>query len=159
MRILIQAIAMAVASAGVRAADDFAALRAGMIKEFAALTVDAGAETSRHAFDARIMMAMQKVPRHEFVPPERAHNAYENRPPLIGYARTISQPYIVALMTKVSGQIRGSAFYDAGIAAANPSIRLSGGYQRLKLRTSCPLRTAPATAHAAPVAGLAILNT
>jgi len=95
---------MAVASAGVRAADDFAAQRAGMVKEFAALTVDAGAETSRHAFDARVMVAMQKVPRHEFVPPERARNAYENRPLLIGYAQTISQPYIVALIRFVNRQ-------------------------------------------------------
>jgi protein-L-isoaspartate(D-aspartate) O-methyltransferase len=99
MRILIPAIAMALASASVRAADDFAALRAGMVKEIAALTVDAGAGRGRHAFDARVMAAMEKVPRHEFVPPEQARDAYENRPLPIGYGQTISQPYIVALMT------------------------------------------------------------
>ena len=45
------------------------------------------------------MAAMEQVPRHEFVPPEQEHNAYENRPLPIGYGQTISQPYIVALMT------------------------------------------------------------
>jgi len=39
------------------------------------------------------------VPRHEFVPPEQRGNAYDNRPLPIGYGQTISQPYIVALMT------------------------------------------------------------
>ncbi|GAB7541296.1 protein-L-isoaspartate(D-aspartate) O-methyltransferase [Cupriavidus sp. 8B] len=99
MRILIPAIAWAAVSAGVRAADDFAPLRTRMVKEVAALTVDTSIETGRHAFDARVMAAMEKVPRHKFVPPEQEHNAYENRPLPIGYGQTISQPYIVALMT------------------------------------------------------------
>lgn len=99
LHMLIPAIALAVASAGVRAADDFASLRTLMVKEIAALSVHTGAETGRHAFDARVMAAMEKVPRHQFVPPEQEGNAYENRPLPIGYGQTISQPYIVALMT------------------------------------------------------------
>ena len=46
-----------------------------------------------------VMEAMGKVPRHEFVPDLLRSKAYENRPLPIGYGQTISQPYIVALMT------------------------------------------------------------
>lgn len=55
--------------------------------------------TGRDALDARVMQAMRKVPRAEFVPPDMRHAAYENRPLPIGRGQTISQPYIVALMT------------------------------------------------------------
>lgn len=53
----------------------------------------------KEALDPRVMAAMAKVPRHEFVPLTRRRNAYENRPLPIGYGQTISQPYIVAIMT------------------------------------------------------------
>jgi protein-L-isoaspartate(D-aspartate) O-methyltransferase len=99
LRILIPAIALVWLYSGVHAADDFALRRARMVKEIAALTADTGTETGRHAIDARVMAAMEQVPRHKFVPPEQEHNAYENRPLPIGYGQTISQPYIVALMT------------------------------------------------------------
>jgi protein-L-isoaspartate(D-aspartate) O-methyltransferase len=46
-----------------------------------------------------VMQSMAQVPRHEFVPEHLRYAAYENRPPSIGYGQTISQPYIVALMT------------------------------------------------------------
>ncbi len=99
LRILIPAIVLVWLYSGVHAADDFALRRARMVKEIAALTADSGTETGRHAIDARVMAAMEQVPRHKFVPPEQEHNAYENRPLPIGYGQTISQPYIVALMT------------------------------------------------------------
>ena len=51
------------------------------------------------ALDTRVMEAMAKVPRHEFVPERLRSRAYENRPLPIGYGQTISQPYIVAVMT------------------------------------------------------------
>ncbi len=47
----------------------------------------------------RVLEAMGKVPRHELVPAELRVAAYDNRPLAIGYGQTISQPYIVALMT------------------------------------------------------------
>jgi len=46
-----------------------------------------------------VMQAMRKVPRHEFVPDDQRAMAYANGPVYIGYGQTISQPYIVALMT------------------------------------------------------------
>ena len=50
--------------------------------------------------DPAVIQAMRAVPRHRFVPPEYRDQAYENHPLPIGYGQTISQPYIVALMTK-----------------------------------------------------------
>nr|WP_210164749.1 protein-L-isoaspartate O-methyltransferase [Bradyrhizobium elkanii] len=53
----------------------------------------------KSAFDERVMTAMGKVPRHEFVPIELQPYAYENIPLPIGFGKTISQPFIVAVMT------------------------------------------------------------
>ena len=55
--------------------------------------------TGRRALDARVMAALQKVPRHAFVPDQLQDSAYINDPLPIGYGQTISQPYIVAVMT------------------------------------------------------------
>ncbi|BCG05174.1 protein-L-isoaspartate O-methyltransferase (plasmid) [Paraburkholderia sp. PGU19] len=99
LRTLIPAIALVWMSSGVHAADDFAPLRAKMIKDIAELTTETFAETGRPAIDSRVLAAMDRVPRHQFVPPGEERNAYENRPLPIGYGQTISQPYIVAMMT------------------------------------------------------------
>ena len=50
--------------------------------------------------DPRVLAAMKKVPRHEFVPEKVREHAYENRPLPIGLSQTISQPYIVAIMSE-----------------------------------------------------------
>ena len=55
--------------------------------------------TGRAKFSDRVMAAMKAVPRHEFVKPSDVVAAYVNRPQAIGHGQTISQPYIVALMT------------------------------------------------------------
>jgi protein-L-isoaspartate(D-aspartate) O-methyltransferase len=57
------------------------------------------AETGKETFSDPVMEAIGKVPRHEFVPVELQSYAYLNRPLPIGYGKTISQPFIVALMT------------------------------------------------------------
>jgi protein-L-isoaspartate(D-aspartate) O-methyltransferase len=55
---------------------------------------------ARGVKDARTLDAMRKVPRHLFVPPELASEAYADHPLPIGHRQTISQPYIVAFMTE-----------------------------------------------------------
>lgn len=52
--------------------------------------------------DRRVLDVMARVPRHAFVPAAQRSHAYENRPLPIGYGQTISQPYIVALMTDLA---------------------------------------------------------
>jgi protein-L-isoaspartate(D-aspartate) O-methyltransferase len=51
--------------------------------------------------DARVLQVMERVPRHEFVLPEDRAQAYNDHPLPIGFGQTISQPYIVALMTEL----------------------------------------------------------
>jgi protein-L-isoaspartate(D-aspartate) O-methyltransferase len=55
----------------------------------------------RGVTDQEVLEAMERVPRHEFVPSEYHSQAYADRPLPIGYGQTISQPYIVALMTEL----------------------------------------------------------
>ncbi len=50
--------------------------------------------------DQRVLAVMSSIPREKFVPPEVRHLAYEDKPLPIGYEQTISQPYIIALMTE-----------------------------------------------------------
>ena len=50
--------------------------------------------------DRRVLAAMSRVPREQFLPPDMRSHAYEDRPLPIGWQQTISQPYIIALMTE-----------------------------------------------------------
>ena len=79
--------------------DSFAELRQQMIAVIVAETVFASGEIGKAALDARVLDAMAKMPRHEFVPVELRGYAYANSPLPIGCSKTISQPFIVALMT------------------------------------------------------------
>ncbi|MGF6408644.1 hypothetical protein OKW37_000314 [Paraburkholderia sp. MM5482-R2] len=99
LRTLIPAIALVWMPCGIHAADDFAPRRAKMINDIADLTAETFSATGRPAIDPRVLDAMDQVPRHQFVRPGEERDAYENRPLPIGYGQTISQPYIVALMT------------------------------------------------------------
>jgi protein-L-isoaspartate(D-aspartate) O-methyltransferase len=58
---------------------------------------------SRDIRDPRLLDAMRRTPRHLFIPPRDRHLAYTDGPLLIGHNQTISQPYIVALMTELLG--------------------------------------------------------
>ncbi len=73
--------------------------RNGMISSIEREVYETRFYLDKSEFDQRVMQAMAKVPRHEFVPEDQLANAYLNRPLPIGYGQTISQPYIVALMT------------------------------------------------------------
>jgi protein-L-isoaspartate(D-aspartate) O-methyltransferase len=80
-------------------AEEFEAMRRQMVAEICAHTVQLRETIGKSAFDGRVMAAMEKVPRHEFVPIEFQAYAYANIPIPIGFGKTISQPFIVALMT------------------------------------------------------------
>jgi len=86
-------------------ADEYANLRLAM--------VEAQIE-ARGVSDARVLAAMRRVPRHEFVPEELRAAAYEDRPLPIGHAQTISQPYIVAAMTELARIEPGSRVLEVG---------------------------------------------
>jgi protein-L-isoaspartate(D-aspartate) O-methyltransferase len=81
--------------------------------------------------DSRVLEAMRVVPRHEFIPPELREQAYEDTPLPIGDGQTISQPYMVALMTEAL-QLRpgervleigtGSGYQAAILAQMNAEV-------------------------------------
>ncbi len=79
--------------------EQFAELRQHMIMEITSITVMVGERIGKYNLDARVMEVMGRVARHEFVPIEIQPYAYLDRPLPIGYDKTISQPFIVALMT------------------------------------------------------------
>ena len=56
----------------------------------------------KDVLDSRVTAALEKVPRHEFIPAANRALAYDNRPQPIGHGQTISQPYIVAVMTDMA---------------------------------------------------------
>ena len=70
-----------------------------MRKEIEQLALDTAYATQRRKFSERVLAAMETVPRHLFVPEKQKKLAYRNSPLPIGNGQTISQPYMVALMT------------------------------------------------------------
>lgn len=80
-------------------AEHFAVLHQHMLAEISAGTLLVSGLIGKAALDERVMTAMGKVLRHEFVPIELKPFAYANVPLPIGFDKTISQPFIVALMT------------------------------------------------------------
>jgi len=107
-------------------ADAFARLRQAMIAEIAVHTIYASARIGKAALSRRVMEVMETVPRHVFVPIELQPYAYANTPLPIGFDKTISQPFIVALMTDMLDiqpedtvlEIGTGLGYQATIAAA-----------------------------------------
>ena len=80
-------------------AADLSHLRQGMLAQIAALTIYDSVPLGKAALDRRVMEALAEVPRHEFVPLELQSVAYFDGPLPIGFGKTISQPFIVAVMT------------------------------------------------------------
>lgn len=78
--------------------------------------------------DQKLLMVMQKTPRHLFVPDNMQEYAYEDRPLPIGYNQTISQPYIVALMTEAANLHPDSKVLEIGTGS---------GYQAAILAELC----------------------
>jgi protein-L-isoaspartate(D-aspartate) O-methyltransferase len=82
--------------------DDMTAARVALVAEVADEVSGTGRWLGKEALDPRVMAALGKVPRHEFIPEANRALAYENRPQPIGHGQTISQPYIVAIMTDMA---------------------------------------------------------
>ncbi len=75
------------------------AARDRLLAEIEANARETESWTGRPRFSDAVMAAMARVPRHQFVRPDDIAAAYANRPQAIGFGQTISQPYIVALMS------------------------------------------------------------
>src|SRR5690349_3521281 len=81
------------------AADDRTAEREAMVETIRRHARTAATVLGVEEIHPAVVQAMRSVPRHAFVPPDQQPYAYEDRPLPIGHGQTISQPFIVALMT------------------------------------------------------------
>ena len=81
------------------AESEFDTMREEMVEVIAAYALLSSDRTQKEQFDSRVMEAIARVPRHDYVPDELQDVAYANIPLPIGHGKTISQPFIVALMT------------------------------------------------------------
>ncbi len=88
--------------------------RARMVELIAAEVAETSHWLGKDELDPRVMAALAEVPRHAFVPAHSRGAAYENRPLPIGHGQTISQPYIVAIMTDLSGAGPGRKVLEVG---------------------------------------------
>lgn len=97
--------------------DPFDNLRRQMMAEIVAEAVLTAGHTGRAAFGERVMRIIGGMPRHEFLPVELQPYAYLNRPLPIGYEKTVSQPFIVALMTDLLEPEEGDVVLEIGSGA------------------------------------------
>ncbi len=88
-----------VQAAGSATGDEFRQQRLDLVEVIQADVRRTSSHLDRELLDERVLDAMREVPRHLFVPMGSQDQAYENRPLAIGHGQTISQPYIVAIMT------------------------------------------------------------
>jgi protein-L-isoaspartate(D-aspartate) O-methyltransferase len=107
-------------------ADEFEAERERLVWEIQEDVIRTSAYIGRRSFDERVMAAIGQVPRHLFVPPEMVSSAYENRPLPIGHGQTISQPYIVALMTDLLEPEARDRVLEIGTGSGYQAAVLSG---------------------------------
>jgi protein-L-isoaspartate(D-aspartate) O-methyltransferase len=105
-------------------------LRADSQDNYADLRLEMVARQMRHRdiYDERVLRALEKVPRHLFVDETFRESAYEDQPLPIGFGQTISQPYIVALMTQLARPTPESRALDVGTGS---------GYQAAVLGELC----------------------
>ena len=111
--------------------DLFDNLRAQMMAEIAAEAALTAGHTGVAAFSERVMRVIGNVPRHEFVPVELQPYAYLNRPLPIGYEKTVSQPFIVALMTDLLDVKAGDVVLEIGAGAGYQAAILAELAQRV----------------------------
>ena len=108
------AAALAVAAAPACAQVDADVQRRAMVDEIDQMVRATSRNIGKSSLDDAVMRAVAEVPRHEFVPAEYRMLAYVNRPLPIGQGQTISQPYIVALMTDLAAVDGGSRVLEIG---------------------------------------------
>jgi len=119
------------APAAERQSDPHAIARARMVAEQL---------RARDIVDPEVLAVMGRVPRHEFVPPGLREYAYSDGPLPIGHEQTISQPYIVALMTQLARPRAGARALDIGTGSGYQAAvlaELTG--QVYSIEILCPL--------------------
>jgi protein-L-isoaspartate(D-aspartate) O-methyltransferase len=120
---MIRALVLAPLLLAAAPAPDRTAERELMVLTVANMAETAGLRSRR--IDPAVLRAMREVQRHLFVPEEALPSAYENRPLPIGHDQTISQPYIVALMTDLLEPRPGDTVLEVGTGSGYQAAILS----------------------------------
>lgn len=105
--------------------DDYAQARASMLAEITALVIFNCGRLGKAALNRRVLEALGDVPRHAFVPAELQACAYADTPLPIGCGKTISQPFIVAVMTDLLDPRPGDRVLDIGTGLGYQTAILS----------------------------------
>ena len=103
----------------------FEQARNKLVKEIEADVQQTSIYLDKEALDPRVMKSMATVPRHQFVPLKQRPFAYQNRPLPIGHGQTISQPYIVAIMTDLIKPKPGDRVLEIGTGSGYQAAILS----------------------------------
>lgn len=121
-RYLAIVLALVFSGALAQEASEFAEMRRTLAETIEQAVNEARKQTGGAPIDKRVIAAMDKVPRHEFAPPDLRPYAYLDRPLTVGPGpdSTISQPSLVAIMTDLLGIKRGEKVLEVGVG---------GGYQ------------------------------
>ncbi len=101
-------------------------MRQQMIAEVVADAVFLTPHLGKSAFAARVIEVMGKIPRHEFVPVELRAYSYLNSPLPVGYGKTVSQPFIIALMTDLLEPRPSDKVLEVGAGVGYQAAVLSG---------------------------------
>lgn len=110
------------AAAGLSAQDPFAAQRERMVRTQI---------QERDVRNPEVLRVMRLVPRHLFIPESARSQAYEDHPVPVGYGQTISQPYIVGLMTELLEPRKDSKALEIGTGSGYQAAVLSGLVKQL----------------------------
>lgn len=100
-------------------------MRQQMIAEVVADAVFLTPQIGKSSFDARVIEVMGRIPRHEFVPVELQAYSYINSPLPVGYGKTVSQPFIIALMTDLLEPHAGDTVLEVGAGVGYQAAILS----------------------------------
>ncbi|QRM36105.1 protein-L-isoaspartate(D-aspartate) O-methyltransferase [Microvirga sp. VF16] len=104
---------------------DYGTARQKMVDTIEGLATRIAAAPGTDSLAPPVLAALRQVPRHEFVPAEARAAAYDNRPLPIGYGQTISQPYIVALMTDLVRPDKDDVVLEVGTGSGYQAAVLS----------------------------------
>ncbi len=122
---------------------EFTQARLSMVELVQVYMQLSSAQIDREHLDRRVLSALAEVPRHNFVPPELRHVAYADSPIPIGCDKTVSQPFMVALMTDLLDIEPGAKMleigtglgYHAAILAGEARTRLEAlGYDNISFK-------------------------
>lgn len=107
------------------------AARRRLLADIDALMRETAGSTGRDALSPCVRRALQTVPRERFVPPDLAQRAYENLPLPIGHGQTISQPFIVALMTELLAPRPSDVMLEVGTGSGYQAAVLAACVKRV----------------------------